>query len=128
MRKLIIALIGLAILGAVLYFSGFTEAFMYGFEGHAGLPSCDSSHGQSDAKAALENAPFAKTLHINIIAITEAKMTSGNTEKVECQAAVILNNSKKGKMNYTFTHDPTLPSGQYFVQSSLDLESFQPYP
>jgi hypothetical protein len=87
-RKLIIALIGLAILWSVLYFSGFTEAFMYGFEGHAGLPSCDSSHGRSDAKSVLENAPFAKTLHINIVAITEAKMTSGNAEKVECQATV----------------------------------------
>lgn len=68
--KLILALIGLAILGGVLYFSNFTEAFMAGFEGHGGLPSCGSPHGQSDAKSALENAPFAKTLHINIVAIT----------------------------------------------------------
>jgi hypothetical protein len=91
-------LVGIAIVfGALclaLYFSGFIEAFISGFEGHGGMPSCDSSHGKSDAKQAIENAPFAKSYGITIVAITDAKTISADTHKVDCKAMVILNSSK----------------------------------
>jgi hypothetical protein len=112
----------------LLYFSGFMEGFVSGFEGHAGLPSCDSSHGQSDAKRAIENGPFAKAGGINVIALTDAKKISANAQKVECTAMVILNSAQKGVMNYSFTNDPSLGGGPYYIQASLDLPSFKPYP
>jgi hypothetical protein len=38
---------------------------------------------------------------------------------------VILNSARKGIMNFSFTNDPSLGSGQYYIQASLDLPSFQ---
>jgi hypothetical protein len=128
MRKYLIALVSVGVLGALLYFSGFMEGFVSGFEGHPGLPSRDSSHGQSDAKRAIENGPFVKASGINVIALTDAKRVSASAQKVECTAMVILNTAKKGVINYSFTNDPSLGGGQYYVQASLDLPSFKPYP
>jgi hypothetical protein len=128
MRKYLIALVSVGVLGVLLYFSGFMEGFVSGFEGHPGLPSCDSAHGQSDAKRAIENGPFAKANGITVIAITDAKRVSASAQKVECTAMVILNTAKKGGINYSFTNDPSLGGGQYYVQASLDLPSFKPYP
>ena len=128
MRKTTIALVGLAVLGVLLYFSGFIEGFIYGFEGHPGLPSCASSRGQSGAKQAIENSPFAKTSGIAILVVTEAKQTSANAKKVECTAMVILNSAKRGIINYSFTNDPSLGGGRYYIQAALDLASFKPYP
>jgi hypothetical protein len=128
MRKYLIALVGVGVLGVLLYFSGFMEGFVSDFEEHPGLPSCDSSHGQSDAKRAIENGPFAKANGINVIALTEAKKISASAQKVECTAIVILNTATKGVINYSFTNDPSLGGGQYFIQAALDLPSFKPYP
>lgn len=132
MRKGAIALAGLAVLGVALYYSGFTEAFVESFTwsaaGHAGLPSCQSSHGQSDAKHAIENSPFAKTNGIAVIVITDVKQISADAQKVECTAMAILNSAQKGVINYSFTNDPSLGGGQYYIQAALDLPSFKPYP
>jgi len=127
-RTTIIVLIGIVAVALLLYYSGFVESFIYGFEGHAGLPSCESSHGQSDAKRAIENAPFAKTLGISIVAISDAKTISANTQKVDCTAMVILNSAKKGVMSYSFTKDPSFSSGQYYAKAELELDTFRPYP
>jgi hypothetical protein len=127
-RKLVIALAGMTALVAILYYSGFVESFIYGFEGHAGLPSCDSSHGQKDAKNAMENSPMMMTLHLSIVDISQIKTISANTEKVECQATIILNSAQQGLLNYSFNHGAGMPTGKYFVRSALDLESFKPYP
>lgn len=126
--KTIIALVSVVVLGLLLYFSGFIEGFISGIEGHPGLPSCESSHGQSDAKQAIENSPFAKTSSISVLAVTEAKKVSANAQKVECTAMAILSSGQKGIINYSFTNDPSLGGGKYFIQASLDLASFKPYP
>jgi hypothetical protein len=118
----------LALLASGLYLTGFFEGFMSGFEGHPGLPSCSSSHGQDDAQQAIDNAPFAKASSITILALTEPKSLSASAQKVECTGMVILNTGRKGIINYSFTNDPSLGSGKYFVQASLDLPSFKPYP
>jgi hypothetical protein len=104
------------------------EGFVSGFEGHPGLPSCDSSHGQSDAKRAIENGPAVKASGITVIALTDAKKISASAQKVECTAMVILNSAQKGIINYSFTDDPSLGSGKYYIQASLDLPSLRPYP
>jgi len=126
-HKWAIAMAGAAAIGLLLYFSGFTEAFISGFEGHPGLPSCESTRGQSDAKKALENAPLAKSIGIAIIAITNAKTISANAQKVECTATAILNSATDGTINYSFTNDPSLGRGKYYIQSSLEPDSFHPH-
>jgi hypothetical protein len=115
-------------LGLLLYFSGFTEGFMMAFEGHAGLPSCSSSHGQSDAKRALENGPAAKTSGVVVIAISGTKTISASAQKVECAATAIFNNARQGALNYVFTSDPALGSGNYIIRASVDPDSIKPYP
>jgi hypothetical protein len=128
LRKKMIALATVAILGVLLYFSGFIEGFTSGFEGHPGLPSCGSAHGQSDAKNAIENSPWAKTSGIDVIAINDPKTISANAQKVECTATVLLNSARKGVANYSFTNDPALGSGRYYVRASIDVGSLMPYP
>ena len=132
MRKASIALAVVAVLGAVLYYSGFTESFVenfaWSFAGHAGIPSCKSSHGRSDAKRAIENSPVAKTSGITVEAVMEVKQISANAQKVECTAMAILNTAEKGVINYSFAIDPSLSSRQYYIQAALDLPSFKPYP
>jgi hypothetical protein len=127
-RKTIVAFVGLVVLGLLLHFSGFLEGFREGYEGHAGLPSCGSSHGQSDAKDAIENSPWAKRLGITVLAVTDAKTISANAQRVECSAAMILNSAQKGVVNYSFTNDPSLGSGKYYIRAELDVGSVKPYP
>ena len=128
MRKVAIVLSSLTVLGLLLYFSGFIEGFMMAFEGHAGLPSCSSSHGQSDAKRALENGPAAKTSGLVVIAISGTKTISASAQKVECAATAIFNNARQGALNYVFTSDPALGSGNYIIRASVDPDSIKPYP
>lgn len=110
------------------YGPGVISGFMWGFEGHDGLPSCDSSFGQTGAKRAFENSPFAKTNGIEIVAMSDVKTISADPEKVVCKATVILNSSKQGIIDYSFLKEPSLGAGQYFVQALLELETFRPYP
>jgi hypothetical protein len=121
-------LAGLAVLVVGLYFSGFAEGFVMGFEGHPGLPGCDSSHGKSDAQRAVDNSPWAKTSGIAVLAISDMKTLSANGQKVECSAMVILNSAQKGTMTYSFEPVPSLGSGQYYVKTSIDRDSLTPYP
>jgi hypothetical protein len=127
-RKATIALVGLAGLGVLLYSSSFIEGFVSGIEGHPGLPSCVSSHGQSGAQQAIENSPFARTSGLSVLAITEVKKISANAQKVECKAMAILSSGQKGTVSYTFTNDPSFGGGRYYIQASLDLAGFKPYP
>jgi hypothetical protein len=127
-RKFAIALFGLVVVGVLLYFSGFFEGFISGFEGHPGLPSCESAHGKDDAKRAVENSQVIKAANISVLIITEPKKISASAQKVECTAMTILSSAQKGVVNYSFTADPSLGGGQYYVQSALDLPSFKPYP
>jgi hypothetical protein len=127
-HKTTIVLAALTVLGFVLYFSGFTESFVMAFEGHAGLPSCASSHGQSDAENAIENSPTAKTTGVAVIAISDSKTISANGQKVECTATAILNSAQKAAMIYSFSLDPSLGSGRYIVRAKIDLDSIKPYP
>jgi hypothetical protein len=128
MRKAAIVLASLAVVGLFLYFSGFTEAFMTGFDGHPGLPSCASSHGQSDVKRAIENGPNAKMTGLAVIGMTDVKTISANAEKVECTATAILNSAQQGLMNYSFTSAPSLGTGQYFIHAKVEPDSIKPYP
>jgi hypothetical protein len=121
-------LASLTVLGLLLYFSGFIEGFMTGFEGHAGLPSCSSSHGQSDAKRALENSPAAKRSGLVVIAISGTKKISASAQKVECTAMAIFNTAEQGMLGYVFTNDPALGSGNYIIRASIDPNSVKPYP
>jgi hypothetical protein len=74
MRKATIALVGLAVVGVLLYFSGgLIEGFVSGIEGHPGLPSCESSRSQSDAKKIFENGPAAKTYGIANLSVDDAR-------------------------------------------------------
>jgi hypothetical protein len=127
LTRSVVALIGLTVLLALLYFSGFIEGFISGFQGHAGMPSCESSHGQSDAKRAIENSPLAKTSGVAVLTLTDVRQISATTQKVECTAMVILSNAQKGAVNYSFTQDPSLGAAQYYVRTLLDLPSFKPY-
>jgi hypothetical protein len=111
------------------FISSFISAFISGFSiGRGGLPSCDSSYGQSGAKQAIENSPLAKTSGITIIAMSDAKTISATTEKVECKATVILNSAEKGIIDYRFTKDSSLGRGQVFIRAFLEADSLQPYP
>jgi hypothetical protein len=107
---------------------GFTEAFWAAFEGHSGLPSCATPHAQSDAKRAIESAPFAKTNNLTVVAITDPKTIDSSGEKVACRATVALSNATTGSVDYSFAKDSSLPSDQYRVRALLELESFQPHP
>jgi hypothetical protein len=49
---------------------------MMAFEGHAGVPSCASSHGQSDVKQAINNGPAAKTTGLAVVGIIDVKTSS----------------------------------------------------
>jgi hypothetical protein len=119
-------LVALAVAGWY-YGPGFISSFMWGYEGHAGLPSCASSYGQTDAERAFENSPFAKTSGIEIVAMSDVITISAGPEKVACKATIILNSSRQGIMDYSFSKATSLGAGQYFVQASLDLETFHPY-
>lgn len=101
---------------------------MSGFEGHSGSPSCDSSHGQSDIKRAIEGSPLAKTSGIVVVAVKNVKTISATAEKVDCAATAILNSAQQAMMTYSFTNDPALGRGQYYVQAKLDTDTFKPYP
>lgn len=127
MRNAGIVLISLLALGLLLYYSGFIEGFISGFKGHAGLPSCESSHSQSDAKRAIESDVLAYG-SIVITAISNAKTISANAQKVECTAMVILNSAQKGVMDYSFTKDPSFGAGQYYVKAAIEPDSLRPYP
>ena len=124
-----LVLAGLAALGTGLYFTGNVDAFVENYawsrDGHPGLPSCDSSHGQSDAKRAIDNSPFAKTYGIAVVVLSQPQKVSANAQKVECTASVILNSAKKGTMSYSFSADPSFGFGKYLVQAALDLPSFE---
>jgi len=105
---------------------GLVYGFITGWQGHPGLPSCESSHGQADAKRAMENSPFAKNLSLTIITMTDPKSVALNSNRVVCQATVIFNNSEKRTLGYSFTKDPSMPSGQYLVRAWLGADSSQP--
>jgi hypothetical protein len=132
MGKFWLVLIVLAAIGAVAYYSGFidsfVEAFDSSFHGHAGLPSCDSLHGKADATKAIDNAPFAKANNLNIIALTNPKTITVSAVKVQCQATAILNVGKQVVIDYSFAKDASFSEGQYYVQSSLEIETARPYP
>jgi hypothetical protein len=115
---------------AVYFGRGFVDGFIAGFEwqqeGHPGLPSCDSRVGQADAKRALEGSPLAKTLNITIVTFTNPQTFSTSKDKVECEASVMLNSSATGSIDYSFSKNSSLPSGQYLVRAVLkenDLNS-----
>jgi hypothetical protein len=122
----VIVLVSAAILGWH-FISTFISTFISVFDGRGGLPSCDSSRGQSGAKQAIENSPLAKTLSIAIIAMSDAKTISATTEKVECKATVILNSAEKGIIDYSFTNEPALGRGKYYIRSVLEPDSLQPF-
>lgn len=128
MRKRAIALIVVVGLGTLLYFSGFYEGVVSGFEGHPGLPSCESSHGQSDTKRAFEGSPFAKSSGIAVIGMSDVKTISTTAKKVECTATALLNNAQQAAISYSFTNDPALGGGQYYVRAELDTNTFKPHP
>jgi hypothetical protein len=128
LRKTIIGLAVLAVLVGGLYFSGFAEGFVSGFEGHPGLPGCNSSHGRSDAQRAIDNSPWAKSSGIAVVAISDTKALSANGQKVECSATVILNSAQKGMLTYSFAVVPSLGNGQYYINASIDADSLTPYP
>jgi hypothetical protein len=132
--KGIFIVVGIIVIVLALYFSGFATAFVenfiFGFEGHPGLPSCTSSHGQADAKSAYENAPLIKTIGITIIAIHDVKTVSSNAKKVECSAIVVLNNGNEGTLSYrsySFAIDPAFGYGRYYVRSEVKLETIHPH-
>jgi hypothetical protein len=125
-----VALLGAAAVG--LYASGFAEGFVEGFissvHGHPGLPSCESSHGQSDAKRAIENSPLAKTTGLSVIALTDPKTLSIAAQKVECSATIVLNSARKGVLTYSFVADASMGSGKYLIRASVDPDSLVSYP
>jgi hypothetical protein len=120
----ILAILIAAGITGLLYFSELREAL----KGHTGLPACESSKAQSEAKSAFENGPFAKTANIKIIAMTDINPVMSSDEEVSCEVTVFLNNAHKGTMAYSFTKNSSLPAGQYMIESQLELETFQPYP
>jgi hypothetical protein len=131
MRKVMITLAGLSVLAVALYFTGFAGSFAEAFvtsrdaalEHHAGLPTCESQHGQDDAKRASDGSPLAKQTGIAIILVSDIKKVSISADKVECSATVILNNAKQGTMTYSFEKVASLASGQYYVHSKVTLDS-----
>lgn len=64
---------------------------------------------------------------VTALALSEVKQISANAQKVECTAMVVLSTGQKGPVNYSFTHDPALAAGHYYIQAALDLPSFKPY-
>jgi hypothetical protein len=75
MRKVIIILAGLPVLAVVLYSTGFASGFAEAFvasrdavrEHHPGLPTCESQHGQDDAKRVIDNSPLAKQSGLTVV-------------------------------------------------------------
>jgi hypothetical protein len=122
-RKTAIISASLIALALVLYFTGFTKGFMSGFEGHAGLPSCASSHGQSDVKRAFNDSPAAKTTGLAIVGMVNVKTSSADASKVECSATALLNSAQQGVVSYSFL---PMGSGQYYVHAKIEPESIGP--
>lgn len=107
---------------------GFVYGFVTGFEGHPMLPSCGWSVAEPGAEHAFENSPYAKTFGLTVVALTNPQTISSSRNAVECKATVILNNSRKGIIDYSFTSDPSLPQGQYYIRVVPEEDSFKPYP
>jgi hypothetical protein len=128
MRRLWLFLIVLVAVGGLAYYSGFVEAFIFAFEGHPDLPSCDSSHGKDDAKRAMDNSPFAKSSNLNVIALINPKTISVSGTKVQCQATAVLNMGQQVVMDYSFTKDASFGAGHYYVQASFETSTLRPYP
>jgi hypothetical protein len=130
MRKVMITLAGMAVLAVVLYFTGFAGGFAEGFvtsrdavlEHHAGLPTCESQHGQDDAKRASNDSPLAKQTGVAIVLMSDVKKVSISTDKVECSATAFLNDGKKGTMAYSFEKVASLASGQYYIHSKVTYD------
>jgi hypothetical protein len=115
-----IVVIVLILLGLWLYSSGFFTSVVDGFtaqrEGHAGLPSCGSSTGQSEAKRAFESSPFAKQQGLSVVVISDVKTIEAGAEKVECTATVILNSTQTGALNYSFEPNASVGSWNYLIR------------
>lgn len=112
--------IGAALLiGALLYFSGFIEGFVSGFEGHPGLPSCDWSRAKDDAKRAWEGAHSVKLAGLTIISVSDPKPVSASREKVACNAKVRLNSGATGTIDYSFSLDPSVGAGHYLARAQV---------
>ncbi len=103
---------------------GFYEGFETAIEGHPLLPSCESAHGLSDAKNAIKASPFAKTLSIEIVAISEPTTLSITPDKVTCRAMALLNDGRQTMIDYSFMrlHDPSLPPNSYYAKAELEDE------
>jgi len=97
------------------------------FQAPAGLPSCDSAYGQSRAKDAMDTSPLAKTLSITIISMSDPETISASSNRVECKATVILNNSTKGILDYSFAKDSSLENGKYLIRAFIEPDSLRPY-
>jgi hypothetical protein len=121
MRKIMITLAGISVLAVVLYSTGFIDGFAENFaaarEGHAGLPTCDSPHGQDFAKQATDNSPVAKQVSITVVLVSDVRKVSASAEKVECTSTVLFSDNTHGTMNYIFTKEPSQRSGQYLVRA-----------
>ena len=126
-------LVALIAIFLALYFGrGFVYGFIAGFEwqqeGHPGIPSCDSSIGQSDAKRALEGSPIAKTLNITIVTFANPRTLSISESRVECHATVMLNSSATDSIVYSFSKNSSLPRGQYLVRANLQEDDLNAAP
>jgi hypothetical protein len=121
------AVVVVAVVLGLYLMRGFITGFMWGFEGHPGLPSCQSSEAQSGAERAIDNSPYAKASGIAIIGFSDEKTVSSSPEKVACKATVVLNNSEKGTIDYSFAKDPSLPFGKYYIRALLETGTFRPY-
>jgi hypothetical protein len=123
MRKAMIPLAGIAVLAVVLYFSAFVDAFTESFvaasEGHGGLPTCESSHGQEDAKRTSDGSPAAKQRGVNAVLVSNVRKVSTDAERVECTATVLLSDNTEGTMYYIFTKEPSQRAGQYIVRAGV---------
>lgn len=126
--------LALCIAGAVtVYFGrgfayGLIDGFVWASEGHPGLPSCDSSAAQTNARRAFEGSPFAKISGLSIAAFSNPRTISVSESRMGCKATVILNNSEMGFMDYSFTHDPSLPLGEFIIREALEENSLKPTP
>lgn len=124
----VVAVAVVAVIFGSYFMWGFITGFIWGFEGHPGLPSCQSSEAQSGAKRAFDNSPFAKTFGVAIIGFSDEKTVSSSPEKVGCKATVVLNSSEKGVIDYSFSKDPSLPLGKYYIRAFLETGTLRSYP
>ena len=104
----IVLLIGVAILGYILY-----VAFEH--ELNLSIPACDSSRAAKVFEGTFENSPYAQTNKFKVLDVTDQKeiRAGSRPEDRVCEATLRINNGTERTYIFTFERKE---SGSYLVK------------